>query len=58
MVFEYNSLTADDQSGAKLVIYTPLAAGACPGEGERAAARHAALSARRHCLAGNRANHR
>jgi len=25
MVFEYNSLTADDQSGAKLVIYTPLA---------------------------------
>ena len=23
MVFEYNSLTADDQSGAKLVIYTP-----------------------------------
>jgi hypothetical protein len=55
MVFEYNSLTADDQSGAKLVIYTPLAAGACPGEGERAAARNAALSARRHCLAGNRA---
>jgi transcriptional regulator with XRE-family HTH domain len=26
MVFEYNSLTADDLSGAKLVIYTPLAA--------------------------------
>ena len=26
MVFEYNSLTADDRSGAKLVIYTPLAA--------------------------------
>jgi hypothetical protein len=25
MVFEYNSFTADDQSGAKLVIYTPLA---------------------------------
>jgi transcriptional regulator with XRE-family HTH domain len=25
MVFEYSSLTADDQSGAKLVIYTPLA---------------------------------
>jgi transcriptional regulator with XRE-family HTH domain len=24
MVFEYNSFTADDQSGAKLVIYTPL----------------------------------
>jgi transcriptional regulator with XRE-family HTH domain len=24
MVFEYNSLTADDQSGAKLVVYTPL----------------------------------
>jgi len=23
-VFEYNSLTADDQSGAKLVVYTPL----------------------------------
>lgn len=25
MVFEYNSFTADDQSGAKLVVYTPLA---------------------------------
>jgi transcriptional regulator with XRE-family HTH domain len=25
MVFEYSSLTADDQSGAKLVVYTPLA---------------------------------
>jgi transcriptional regulator with XRE-family HTH domain len=25
MVFEYNSLTADDQSGVKLVVYTPLA---------------------------------
>lgn len=24
MVFEYNSFTADDQSGAKLVVYTPL----------------------------------
>jgi len=24
MVFEYNSLTADDRSGAKLVFYTPL----------------------------------
>jgi transcriptional regulator with XRE-family HTH domain len=26
MDFEYNSFTADDQSGAKLVVYTPLAA--------------------------------
>jgi transcriptional regulator with XRE-family HTH domain len=26
MVFEYNSFTADDQSGAKLVVYTPLGA--------------------------------
>jgi len=25
MVFEYNSFTADDQSGTKLVVYTPLA---------------------------------
>jgi hypothetical protein len=25
MDFEYNSFTADDQSGAKLVVYTPLA---------------------------------
>jgi transcriptional regulator with XRE-family HTH domain len=25
MVFEYSSLTADDQSGVKLVVYTPLA---------------------------------
>jgi hypothetical protein len=24
MVFEYNSLTADDRSGVKLVVYTPL----------------------------------
>jgi hypothetical protein len=24
MVFEYNSFTADDHSGAKLVVYTPL----------------------------------
>jgi hypothetical protein len=24
MIFEYNSFTADDQSGAKLVVYTPL----------------------------------
>jgi MmyB-like transcription regulator ligand binding domain len=24
MVFEYNSFSADDQSGAKLVVYTPL----------------------------------
>jgi hypothetical protein len=24
MVFEYNSFTADDESGAKLVVYTPL----------------------------------
>ena len=26
MVFEYNSFTADDHSGAKLVVYTPLGA--------------------------------
>jgi hypothetical protein len=24
MVFEYNSFTSDDQSGVKLVVYTPL----------------------------------
>jgi len=26
MLFEYNSFTADDQSGTKLVVYTPLGA--------------------------------